>query len=202
MRIASACLLLPLLWVGGCASVGRFNGVHPGDDAIYVNGVTPVRQDRDYACGPACVAAVATHWGVSLADFRAVQPRQAPDATGHDLELLAGRLGLQAFAYEGSMDDLMENLGRGRPVIVMIPMPMMAQGGPVTAVILKAWNEFAPRPAHWVVVVGALPHRQIIINDPASGPLAVNEDKFRQWWAHEGNRCVLVAAPAAAKGAG
>jgi len=32
--------------------------------------------------------------------------------TGHDLQQLAEKLGLQAFAYRGSMDDLRQNLAR------------------------------------------------------------------------------------------
>jgi predicted double-glycine peptidase len=193
MRILPASLLFAALGLSGCASVGHFTGLRLNDDAVYVGDVTPVRQDQDHACGPACVAAVASHWGISFAAFKAAQPRMPEDATGHDLEALAGRLGLQAFAYRGSMDDLRQNLASGRPMIVMLPMPMMPRGGWLTETVLNLWNEMGPRPAHWVVVVGAIRHQQLIIDDPASGPMLVREEKFVAWWAQKENLCVLIA---------
>jgi len=193
MRNLRLALPLVLLLAGGCASVAPFRGLPLGDPAVYVSGVTPIRQDASYACGAACVAAVAAHWGVDLAEFVSAHPRQADDATAADLQALAEKLGLQAFAYQGSMDDLEDNLRKGRPLIVMIPVPLTASVGPVAGLLLNAWNRFGSRPAHWVVVVG-FAEKQMILHDPASGPLRVRRGTFAEWWAQEGNRCVLIAA--------
>jgi len=200
MRITAVWLLLAALGLSGCATVGRFDGLRLNDDAVYVSDVTPVRQDKSHACGPACVAAVASHWGVRLDEFKAIQPQMPDDATGHDLQALAERLGLQAFAYRGSMDDLRQNLGQGRPLIVMLPMPLLPRGGWLAELVTNTWNEVGPRPAHWVVVVGAIPGSRLIIDDPASGPLLVREDKFIAWWAQKENLCVLIAARGAGSG--
>ena len=182
--------------LSGCASVANFSGVTLNDDAVYVSGVPPVRQDKDHACGAACVAAVAAHWGVSLADFKTAFPRAPGDATGADLQTIAEKLGLQAFAYTGSMDDLQENLAQGRPVIAMIPVPLIGRGGFVADGILNLWNQVGPRPRHWVVVVGVVGHDSVIIDDPLSGPLRVKQAEFSKWWARNENLCVLIAARA------
>lgn len=195
-RALAPVLLGAALFAGGCATVAPFKGLTLREDSVYVGDVPLVRQDRDYACGPACLAAVAAHWGVSLADFTARHPRLPVDTTGAELAKLAEELGLQAVAYRGSWDDLRENLGAGRPLIVMIPMPLIARGGLVSDLILNAWNAAGPRPAHWVVVVGVTADGRVIIDDPASGPLQLRRGDFEQWWARQDHRCVLVAAAA------
>jgi predicted double-glycine peptidase len=188
-------LLIACLLTGGCASVGQFKGLTLDSDSTYVSGVTPIRQDKNYACGAACVAAVAAHWGVSLADFKARHPSLPADSTGHELQKLAEGLGLQAVVYRGSMEDLQQNLSDGRPLIVMIPMPLIAKGGLTTDVLFNVWNEVGPRPSHWVVVVGSVKNKRMIIADPASGPLTVRQDEFQKWWAQKNNLCVLIAGP-------
>jgi predicted double-glycine peptidase len=193
MRRVELCLVCSCLLLGGCSSVAPFRGLALDAGGTYVPGVTPVRQDENHGCGAACVATVTTHWGVNLDEFR-TRSRPAPkNATGLDLQAMAEELGLQAFAYEGSIADLEDNLGKGRPLIVMIPMPLMSRGGPVGALLFNAWNEFGRRPAHWVVVLGLLDDRHIVIHDPASGPLLVRQRQFQEWWAQMGNRCVLIA---------
>lgn len=189
-------LLAAGLLAGGCASVSPFKGLTLGADSVYVSGVTPIRQDRNYACGPACFATVAAHWGVNLIDFQAKHPRFPTDTTGHDLQQLAEECGLQAVVYRGSWGDLQQNLAEGRPLIVMIPMPLVGKGGVATDLLLNAWNEVGPRPAHWVVVVGAVGNEQVIVDDPASGPLLIRRAAFEKWWAKKENLCVLIAAPA------
>lgn len=188
-------LLLALLGTGGCASVTHFRGVTLNEDCVYVNGVPPVRQDKNYACGPACVAAVAALWGVDFADFKARHPSLPADASGHELEQMAKDLGLQAVVYRGSMEDLQQNLREGRPLIVMIPMPLIASGGLASDLLLNAWNEVGPRPAHWVIVLGSVANQRVIVADPASGPLTVRQDEFQKWWAKKENLCVLITAP-------
>jgi ABC-type bacteriocin/lantibiotic exporter with double-glycine peptidase domain len=186
-------LLAPVALLAGCASVAPFTGVRLHDDALWVSDVPPVRQDPTHACGAACVAAVAAHWGVGLAEFRAAIPQAPNDANADELVAMAQRLGLQAFSYEGSLDDLRENLATGRPVIVMIPLPLAPRGGLVTSALFAAWNEIGPRPPHWVTVVGLFGADRVLINDPASGPLLLDRAAFLTWWARERNICVLIA---------
>ena len=181
--------------LSGCASVAPFKGFAIEGDSVYVAGLPPIRQDRHYACGAACVAAVAGYWNVSLTEFRAKRPQMPGDATGLDLQQLAADLGLQAFAYRGSMEDLRENLQKGRPLIVMIPQPVLPTGGLTGVPLINAWNRWGHKPAHWVVVLGLTRDKSVILHDPESGPMEVKPEAFQAWWAQKDHLTVLIAAP-------
>jgi predicted double-glycine peptidase len=193
MQLRRSWIVAPALLLGGCATITPFRGVSLDEDVVYVGDVPPVRQDENYACGAAALASVAAHWGVALTDFKARIPHAAADETGPGLQAIAGRLGLQAFSYSGSMADLRDNLGQGRPIIAMIPMPLLPRGGWIAAGVESLWNEVGPRPPHWVTVVGLVGDRWVIIDDPASGPLTIARDRFERWWGQKQNLCVLVA---------
>lgn len=171
---------------------------------MYVAGVPLVRQGQDYACGAACVAAVATYWGRHLGEFRLRYPQLPRDSTGSELQQVAEALGLRAFAYRGSMDDLLENLRAGRPLIVMIPKPEVTRAGGLISSTFEVWNRIGPRPPHWVVVVGLIEGHGVILHDPASGPLVVSRPKFEEWWAQKDHLGVLIVASdtVRARGAG
>ena len=180
----------------GCTSVSAFRGIPIAGGGLYINGLPPVRQDKGYACGPACLAAVAAYWGVGLEEFRAKCAAAPQDATGPDLRSMAEALGLQALVFQGSLDDLRENLRSGRPVIVMIPQPPnpeFRRAGLIGAVAL-AVSEQVPHPPHWVVVLGLTGDQQVIIHDPASGPLQIRAEVFAEWWSRMDHLCVLVTA--------
>ncbi len=176
----------------GCASVSSFRGLPLGDDGTYLRGLPPLTQDGHYACGATCVAAVAASLDVSPAKFRETHPALPGDLTAQQLTALVEPLGLQAFAYAGSIDDLAQNLRRGRFLIVMIPRPLPPRGGLVTEVLLSTWNAVGPRPAHWIVVVGMTARGDIIVHDPASGPLTLRAASFESWWARCDHLSVLI----------
>src|SRR5207245_2012768 len=104
---------LAIVFLAGCTSVAAFRGLPIENDSLYVSGVAPLHQDSRYACGATCVAAVAAYWNVPLATFREKQPEMPRAATGAELEDLAKRLGLQAFCYESSLENLQQNLEKG-----------------------------------------------------------------------------------------
>jgi predicted double-glycine peptidase len=179
----------------GCSSVTGFRGIPLTGDSLYVSGLPPLRQDAQYACGPVCVAAVASHWGVTLAEFKARCARAPQDTTGQDLQALAEAIGLQAFVFQGSSDDLRENLRQGRPMIIMItkpPDPALRQTGVLGGLAL-AISERVPHPSHWVVVIGLLGDEAVIVHDPAAGPIQIKAAAFNKWWAEQSNLCVLIA---------
>lgn len=187
-------MILTSLLLGGCASVAAFKGVALDEECLYVSGLTPVMQNKQYSCGAACVAAVAVFWNVPLSGFRAKHPQVSANLTGLDLQMQAEELGLQAFAYRGSMDDLQENLRKGRPVIVMILQPLVPTGDLMSGLLLTAWDKFGVRHSHWVVVIGVTKNQSMIIHDPLSGPIVIKREAFKAWWAHEDNLTVLLAA--------
>lgn len=184
-----------MLALGGCTSVSSFRGIPLAGDSLYVSGLPPLRQDGQYACGPVCVAAVAAHWGVSLDEFKTKCPSAPQDTTGQELRTLAESLGLRAFVFQGSLDELRTNLRQGRPLIVMITKPpdqalrrMGLLGG-----IALALSEKMSRPSHWVVVIGFTAEQEVIVHDPAGGLLRIKLPAFEKWWAGQKNLCVLIA---------
>ena len=96
-----------------------------------------------------------------------------------DLQQLAEHLGLQAFAYRGSMEDLRDNLQKGRPLIVLISQPVLPTGGLTGVSLINAWNQWGKKPAHWVVVIGFTKDKAVILHDPESGPMEVKPEIFR-----------------------
>lgn len=190
--------VLGVLLLCGCTAVSGFRGIPLAGDGLYLSGLPPLRQNPQYSCGPACVAAVAAYWGVEPAEFKAKNPGAPPDTTGQDLRSLAESLGLRAFVFEGSLADLQENLRQGRPVIVMIPQPpdpALRNAGLVGALGL-ALSEHLSHPAHWVVVIGlSAGNQNVIIHDPAAGLLQIKTPVFQQWWGRMKNLSVLIVAP-------
>ncbi|MBI2517471.1 MAG: hypothetical protein HYV95_11240 [Opitutae bacterium] len=190
----AAGLLGAQLVLSGCSSVRVYRGFPLGGNGIYLGGVPALRQDARYACGPACLAAVAAYWGVGLDAFRAQCPGFPREASGTELQSLAGKLGLQAFVFHGSEADLRANLQKGRPLIVMLPKPMdplLPPGGPIGSV-LRAAGEQLPHPSHWVVVLGLTGDGDAILHDPDSGPLQMRKEHFLRDWAKKSHECVLV----------
>ena len=185
---------LGVLLLCGCTSVGSFRGISLTGDSLYISGLPPIRQDKAYTCGPACVAAVAAYWGVGFAEFKAKCATAPQDTTGPDLRTMAESLGLRALVFQGSFADLQDNLRQGRPVIVMIPQPpdpALRQAGLIGALAL-AVSEHVSHPSHWVVVIGMTGDQQVIVHDPAAGPLQIKSDVFQEWWRRMNNLCVLI----------
>ena len=187
-----AALLASLVLAGGCSAVTGFKGISMDADGTYVSGLPPIRQDGNYSCGPACTAAVAAYWNVHVADFRAAHPRVPGDTNADALVALAADVGLQGFAYRGSMADLKDNLLKGRPLIVMIPQPLIPEGEMASVILLGAWNRWGPKPSHWVVVTGTLGDREVVVHDPESGPMTIKTKAFAAWWTQKENLTVLI----------
>lgn len=179
----------------GCATVSSFRGMPLDHEGTYLRGLPPLTQDAQYACGATCVAAVVSSLDVPPAQFRVAHPALPGDLTAQQLAELVEPFGLQAFAYAGSIEDLEQNLRRGRFLIVMIPRPLPPRGGLVTETLLSTWNAVGPRPAHWVVVVGMTARGDILVHDPASGALAIRAGAFESGWARCDHLSVLVVRP-------
>lgn len=58
------------------------------------------------------------------------------------------------------------NLRQGRPLIVMIPQPLIPGSDLTSAILLNAWDRWGPKPNHWVVVVGLTNDKTVIIQIP------------------------------------
>jgi len=159
---AKAVVLCALLLAGiclpGCADATRYVGVEVNEEAFIIEGVPSIRQSPQLSCGPACVASVASYWmrqvPPNLCEAR--EPFRKSDTSGADLCAAANAVGLDAFAFCGTLDDLEANVQKGRPVIVMafcgaigdtaVPLPFYPA---LKRLVLDLWP-----PKHWTVVIG------------------------------------------------
>ncbi len=192
--------LMVLFLLPGCTAVKTFRGMKLSEDGVLIHGVPPVLQDKTTSCGPACVAAVCGYWGVRINPADQKTSKEIPESSSNysasELALLAKTAGLAAFAYRGSDEDLRYNIAKGRPVIVMIPKladPAQASIGMAGPFIVWMWNEFAPKPPHWVVVIGTIGSSGIIIHDPDAGRLLISADLFARGWMKTGQLSVLIS---------
>jgi predicted double-glycine peptidase len=134
-----------------------------------------VAQPRD-GCGAASLAMVMQYWAAQqhsaagpAADVSAIQrqilsPRQhgsAPEA----MEAYLRQNGFAAYAFSGTWNDLMQHIGKGRPLIVA----------------LRPRGQTA---LHYVVVAGVDPARGLVtMNDPADRKLlTVERADFEKDW--------------------
>jgi ABC-type bacteriocin/lantibiotic exporter with double-glycine peptidase domain len=146
-----------------------------------------VAQPRD-GCGAASLAMVMQYWAAQqhstagpAAQVAAIQ-RQifSPRLHGSTPEAMESYLrqnGFEAFAFSGAWDDLVQHIGKGRPLIV--------------ALRPRGQTDF-----HYVVVAGVDPARGLVtINDPADRKLLTVEraDFEKDWSATRG--WTLLALP-------
>jgi predicted double-glycine peptidase len=145
-----------------------------------------VRQSRD-GCGAAAIAMVMQYW--TRSDTR-LNPADADDAriysllrrsagkgiAGQDLKQYLEEKGYAAHVFNGSLGDLRDHIGKGRPLVACL-----APRGSGSAL-------------HYVVVVG-VSDTTVIFHDPARGKLLIESlGRFMRHWQPTDN-WVLLATP-------
>ncbi|MEW6158676.1 MAG: cysteine peptidase family C39 domain-containing protein [Verrucomicrobiota bacterium] len=148
--------------------------------------VPPLLQSSTVSCGPTCLAAIAAYWEKDYAKMveQSAPASLAKDFTAAQLAEMANELGLRAFTVTATLNLILDNVEKGRPVMVLIRKPPSAptvrfvfNGIPTSA--LADWK--ARRESHWVIVVGYTSTR-IIVHDPAAGRLSIPRSTFEEWW--------------------
>jgi ABC-type bacteriocin/lantibiotic exporter with double-glycine peptidase domain len=187
-------LLLAGIHLPGCADATQYVGVELNEEAFLIEGVPSIRQGPELSCGPACVASVATYWarGVPPNLCEAVAPFRKSDTSATDLCAAAKAVGLDAFAFCGTLEDLEVNVRKGRPVIVMaccgaigdtvIPLPYYPT---IKRLLYDLWP-----PKHWTVVIGTIGDEWFVIQDPDAGRYQVRKERLMSGWKR--NNCVMV----------
>jgi hypothetical protein len=134
-----------------------------------VSDVPFVAQKSDADCGPAALAMVLGHFGVSatLDQVTALDPPSDGGVRAGALRDVARGKGLEAFVVSGTLSDIVAQLDRGRPILVGLAKPMV--GGRAIA--------------HYEVVVGMnRPKRLILSFDPSRGPRQNSFEGFAREW--------------------
>jgi ABC-type bacteriocin/lantibiotic exporter with double-glycine peptidase domain len=143
-----------------------------------------VRQVDDDDCGGAALASVLRFWGrqaTAESVEKAVGGRNKRLRAG-DMAAHARQLGLRAYVFNGTMNDVVYELGQGRPIIVGL--------GKETATKKVL--------AHYEVVVGYEPQeRLVLLLDPGSGWQIDTFDGFNEEWARSGHVTIVSFLPSA-----
>lgn len=147
-----------------------------------------VYQPRD-GCGAAAISMVMSYWAAhrgpdtsSVSDVRLIQQQlfspKKHGITAAAMEQYFREHGFEAFAFSGRWDDLGQQIGKGRPLIVALRPAGQTQ-------------------LHYVVIDGVdSVHSLVMMNDPAERKLLRQERaEFEKDWSTTHN-WVLLAAPA------
>lgn len=150
---------------------------------VWVRDVEWVKQTSTVDCGAAALATQLRAWRdpVREADIlRAYPPAPQQGIRAGDLRQFARARGYTAFLIAGRFEDLIREVGEGRPVLVGLVQPTTNERGI----------------AHYEVVFGInLPARRVATMDPARG---VREDTFAGFareWAAAGQVALVVSRP-------
>ena len=142
-----------------------------------------VRQVDSDDCGGAALAAVLRFWGHSAT------PESVEKAVGGknrrlragDMAAHARELGLRAYVFNGTMNDVVYELQQGRPIIVGLGKEI------ATKKVL----------AHYEVVVGYEPQKRLVLLlDPGLGWQIDTFDGFNDEWARSGRVTLVTFLPA------
>jgi ABC-type bacteriocin/lantibiotic exporter with double-glycine peptidase domain len=174
------------LSAGGCVGyTGSARSINPDvlereRGWVAVRGVPLLRQQADHDCGPTALAMVVRLHRPSLTVEQITRDfdlRQRASAS--QLRDRARELGLSAFVIEGTVEDLVHELGENRPVIVGMAKPTTT--GAVS---------------HYEVVVGVHAEtKRILTLDPAVGWQENSLFAFIREWVATGKVVIIVIPP-------
>jgi hypothetical protein len=139
------------------------------------------RQEKN-GCGSASVWMILQYWGVpsdSPEDIhRILFSNEAGGVFASDIETFLDRQGFTTLAFKGEWNDLVENIGKGRPLLVAIEAN--SRGTPL----------------HYVLITGIDEAQQLVfLNDPARRKLLpVARSDFEKLW-DSMDRWTLLALP-------
>jgi len=191
-RAARTCLVLAAALVMP-AAIGCAHGGQPGSgppaalraegDWTVVDGIRLQRQRARVDCGPRALAMVLERWGVDPAPALAIDPGRT-GASAATLRERTRALGLAAFVFKGTLDDLGYEIDHARPVVLGV---------------VRQHGRYAL--THYVVLVGHDQRRQRwLLADPGEGWTVVTSADLTKQWAPGGQVMMAVFPRAGAPG--
>lgn len=194
-------VVLLLVGVAGCANARRYRGLElSSENGPSIVTLPQVAQEGNNDCGYSCMSSVALYLKAEpqkLAAGEIPEKFRNTQMSAADLIAMARMLELAAFGYEGTVEDLESNVGKGRPVLTLLGHPPRMANYPEWA----WWGELAALPfnvPHWVVVVGFTGTGDVVLHDPNQGLVSMNRAEFVAQWKKRSNVAVLVMAKTAA----
>lgn len=191
--------VLLVVLAGGCANAEHYRGLEMGGGVgVSIVALPAVAQAGKNDCGYASLASVALYLEVDpgrLAAGEVAETYRDCQMSAADMIKMAKELGLEAFGYQGDVEDLRKNVGAGRPVLVLLDHPPRLGTYPS----FEWWGDLAAMPfkiPHWVVVVGFGAGGGVVLHDPNKGLVSMNEKDFVDQWKKRSQVAVLVVAKA------
>jgi ABC-type bacteriocin/lantibiotic exporter with double-glycine peptidase domain len=176
--VASCAGVLPACYTGSARQVSPA-AIAADPDWQLVRDVPFVAQQRADDCGAAALAMVLAYWQVpeDLHDIARAAPPVDGGIRAGALRDLARSKGLQAFLVSGTFADVVDQIGRGRPLLVGLAKPMT--GGRAAA--------------HYEVLVGVnRPRRRVLALDPARGLREDSAEGFAREWVPTRQMALIV----------
>jgi ABC-type bacteriocin/lantibiotic exporter with double-glycine peptidase domain len=136
-----------------------------------------IKQEKNL-CGAASLAMVLRYWGENISQYFIADRIYDKSKEGIESEALrsfAEEKGFLAFIYQGEIENIKDNIKKGRPLLV--------------ALGADALSGF-----HYLVIVGFDEHRSlIVVNDPYSEKLKeMDSEQFIKRWKESNNWTLLV----------
>lgn len=182
--MAALALLAAALFTAGCAQAlrdvrGRAAPVPP--PAVFLEGV-PFFPGGDELCGPAALASVLAYHGAEVTMEEISAAVYEPRIGGSlmlDMLVYAGRVGMEAVFFDGTMGDVGRLLREGYPVILFLNLGLRAY--PV---------------GHFVVVTGMDERRGVVVlHTGRKAHEAASVEEIGSAWKRGGGGALLVRPP-------
>lgn len=179
--VTAATGLAAVLLLTGCAASSIPRPTVPGNAPLELTEI-PWFPQRDHHCGPAALATVLGAGGVAVEPDELAPQLYVPGRHGTfqvELAAVPRRYGRLAVEIDGSLDGLVAQLQRGRPVLVLQNLAIES---------LPRW--------HYAVVVGYLPERdRFVLRSGGERRLLMARHRFYATWVRAGRWGVVVVAP-------
>jgi len=136
-----------------------------------------IKQEKNF-CGAASLAMVFKYWGKNISQYAIadeIYDKSKKGISSGSLKSYSEECGFLAFIYKGELENIKENIKKGRPLIV-------------------ALSAKTPRIFHYIVFVGFDENQSLIlVNDPYSGKLKeMKLEEFIKKWKESNNWTLLV----------
>jgi len=156
--------------------------------------VPPVAQSDNLLCGPAATVSVLLYNNISLDSIRESLKTQPSTAKWRaaDIVALARSVGLEAYSYQGSLDNAFVNVAKGRPVVILLRGPPRTGRYPSFSWFEETTHMITAK-AHWVVLVGWTNDHDVVLLDPLQGYLVMQRKDIRKDWNYMDYVCVVMA---------
>lgn len=164
--------IVVMILATGCSVARPFDEavLKPGErEDLKLLRIEPVAQRGENDCGPAALSEVLAYWGAPAE----MAYSEEPSTVGGLRDEARGR-GCRAFLLEGTWEDVLEQIGKGRPLIAAIK--------PEWRVGLARLS--SPEISHLVVLVGVNAAREFVVfDDPEKGRRRLKRKDFERQWA-------------------